>query len=59
MKIKELNRKIFHNSSQISQSDYLNIIENCYSQVSGHKDRDNRMKVCVEKWQQLYNYLGS
>lgn len=59
MKIKELNRRIFHNSSHINQTDYLTIIENCYSKLSGHKDRENKMRICVSKWQQLHEHLGS
>lgn len=34
MKIYELNRKIFHNSSQINQQDYLQIVNDCYGRVA-------------------------
>ena len=33
MKIKELNRKILHNSGQIGEADYLKIVEECYQRV--------------------------
>lgn len=59
MKIKELNRRIFHNSSQVSQADYLAIVEDCYSRVAAQRDREDRMRACVGKWQRLYGHLGS
>ena len=56
MQVKELNRKILHNSSIITPSEYTNLVTHCY-QVTG-KDA-SKMEVCMKKWKEVYVYLGS
>lgn len=60
MKIKELNQKIFHNASQINKEDYLEALLHCYQRYQDQpKHREQNMDRCMEKWKNIYSYLGS
>jgi anaerobic ribonucleoside-triphosphate reductase len=59
MKIRELNRKIFHNASRTSQSDEVDMVSYCYEQVGESKERDREMEVCLGKWRATFRYLDS
>jgi len=47
MQVRELNRKIFHNSSRLTTADHLNIVNHCY-QLSGSDP--SKMQTCMKKW---------
>lgn len=62
MKIRELNRKIFHNASQVTENDYLQMVTHCYQLGEGkgsNHEREARMETCVQKWRTVYEYLDS
>jgi ketol-acid reductoisomerase len=60
MKVKELNKKIFHNSSQLSREDYLQMLSFCYERnVGSGLQREQAMDTCMQKWKAIYNYMDS
>ena len=56
MQVKELNRKILHNSSIITPSEHTSLVTHCY-QVAGNDA--SKMEACMKKWKEVYDYLGS
>ena len=60
MKVKELNKKIFHNCSQINREDYLQMLVFCYQKtLNASTNREQRLDTCMSKWKNTYNYLDS
>jgi hypothetical protein len=55
-----LNRKIFHNASQPTQEDYLQMISHCYQRIpAGDSKGQQLMDSCIEKWVSTYQWLDS
>jgi hypothetical protein len=60
MKIKELNKKIFHNAAQLNREDYLTALSYCYEHnQNASSNRQQRMDTCMQKWKNLYAHLDS
>lgn len=47
MKVRELNRKIFYNASQVGQEDYLELISDCYEKTMQRGGTQQQMDTCL------------
>ena len=54
MKVKKLTKKIFYESSQMTDNDKLESFIDCYATVQ-KKD----IPECMKKWEQIYQFYGS
>lgn len=61
MKIRELNRNILHNASQIQQEDFLFMLNNCYQRTLTvpEAERSSKIDTCLSKWRKVYFHLDS
>lgn len=60
MKIKELNRRIFHEVSEVTDTDHIDSLSACYELVrSTGAERIKQMDVCMQKWNRAFQFVDS